>query len=133
VFIFSLACSPHLSSNNPSGMVYELLWYYFIPKYSTNGFEFIFLNMWTHCSWSSSPICIEFACDITTTDFGETNRWHLIHYNWKGHFVNWSPTHLPFNLKIHLWNIFVFINLVWQHKVDVRQSAWRFALHWICI
>ncbi len=25
-FIFALTCSPHLSSNGPSSMVYELLW-----------------------------------------------------------------------------------------------------------
>jgi hypothetical protein len=41
--IFTLAHSPHLSSNGPSVMVYELLQYYFVPNDSVNGLcEFTF-------------------------------------------------------------------------------------------
>jgi hypothetical protein len=36
-FIFTLARSPHFSSNGPSDMVYELLQYYFVPNDFVNG------------------------------------------------------------------------------------------------
>jgi hypothetical protein len=41
-FISILTCFPHLSSSNPSGMVYELLQDCFVPDDSTSGFDLFF-------------------------------------------------------------------------------------------
>jgi hypothetical protein len=41
-FIYALTCSPHLSSNGPLGMVYELLQDCFVPDDFTSGFVFFF-------------------------------------------------------------------------------------------
>ncbi len=39
-FIYALMHSPHLSSNNPLNMVYELLQYCFVPDDFASGFDF---------------------------------------------------------------------------------------------
>jgi hypothetical protein len=41
-FISTLTCFPHLSSSNPSSMVYQLLWDCFVPVDYTSGFVFFF-------------------------------------------------------------------------------------------
>jgi hypothetical protein len=41
-FIYFVMYSPHLSSNSPLNMVYELLQYYFVPDDFASGFEFFF-------------------------------------------------------------------------------------------
>jgi hypothetical protein len=41
-FIFALVCSPHFSSNDLLGMVYELLQNYFFPNDYANGFDLFF-------------------------------------------------------------------------------------------
>jgi hypothetical protein len=41
-FISTLTRSPHLSSDDPLGMVYELLWDCFVPNDYVNGFDFFF-------------------------------------------------------------------------------------------
>jgi hypothetical protein len=46
-FIFTLTPFPHLSSGGPSSMVYELLWDYFDPNDSTNGFD-LYLKICGH-------------------------------------------------------------------------------------
>ncbi len=46
-FIFALTHSPHLSSNNPSGMVYELLRDCFVPNHFVNGFD-LFIEICEH-------------------------------------------------------------------------------------
>jgi hypothetical protein len=68
-FIFVLTHSPHLSSNGPSNMVYELLHHYFVPNDFVRSFEF-FLNMWAHYLWSYSSINITPTCCIVTIGFG---------------------------------------------------------------
>jgi len=45
-FIYILAHSPHLSSNGPLGMVYELLCDCFVLDDFVSGFDLIFLYMW---------------------------------------------------------------------------------------
>jgi len=46
-FIYALTCSPHLSSNGPLGMVYELLQDCFVPDDFTSGFVFFKKNSGT--------------------------------------------------------------------------------------
>jgi hypothetical protein len=41
-FISTLACSPHLSSDGPSYMVYQLLQDYFVIHHYANGFNLFF-------------------------------------------------------------------------------------------
>lgn len=70
-FIFISPCSSCLSSNNHLSMVYKFLWYYVLLNNFISHFDFFWKNMWGHCSWSCSPICITFACDITIINFGK--------------------------------------------------------------
>jgi len=56
-FICILTHFPHLSSNNPSGMVYELLRDYFVPNDSTNGFD-LFLKICKHITCGHVPSLI---------------------------------------------------------------------------
>ncbi len=41
-FVFALVCSPHLSSSDPSNMVYKLLWDCFVPYDFVSDFNFFF-------------------------------------------------------------------------------------------
>jgi len=41
-FIYALMHSPHLSSNSPLNMVYELLQYCFVPNDFASGFDICF-------------------------------------------------------------------------------------------
>jgi len=58
-FIFALAHSPCLSSDDPLSMVYELLWDFFFFNDFTSGPWFLFWNMWVDLSWSFSSIKVE--------------------------------------------------------------------------
>jgi hypothetical protein len=54
VFIYALVCSPRLSFDGPSGMVYEFLRNYFVPNDFANGFD-LFFETCGHISQSLVP------------------------------------------------------------------------------
>jgi hypothetical protein len=98
---------------------FTLLFYsWWLCKWLWTSF-FRYVNM-----WSCSPIHISFFWKnkLITFDPSWLERWS----------INWLFTHLPFSLKIHLWNIFVFTNLVWWHRASVRHWSTGFVLCWIC-
>jgi hypothetical protein len=77
-FIFVLACSPHLFSNGPLGMVYELSQNYFVPD---EWFWPLFQSMWAHCLRSCSTFSIAFSFCILTFNIGKVVWRHTSHHN----------------------------------------------------
>jgi len=72
IFIFTLTCFPHLSSNDPSSMVYELLWDCFDPNDFANGFDFFFKHVGTSLVVMFFHQYHASYC-ITIIGFGETS------------------------------------------------------------
>jgi len=114
---------------------YDLL---FCPIWLYKWFSYLFGHMLTDCLWSWFPNLYHVAYDIMIINFGKAPL--TSNPSWlKRRPIGWSPTHSPFNSKIHLQSVLIFINLVWHlegaceaviHKVCTMLN---FYLHWVVL
>jgi hypothetical protein len=132
IFFFALMCSPCFSSGDLSCMVYELLWYCFVPYDFLSDFDF--LKVCGHIACGHVPLSILHF--LTSLWFLTSWRSKLVTFDplWlERSFINWLSTHWPFTLRIHLRSILILISLVWWHMASMKEWSIMFVLFWICI